>query len=158
MNLDLIHATQAYKEVIANLMQLYMYDFSVYIEMDVEEDGLFKAYAGLEDYWKDSVHKFPYLIRKEDKWVGFVLVQLLPSPQEHYSIAEFFVLQKYRRGGIGRTAAKRVFDLHKGQWLVHQRETNHPAQAFWRKVIHEYTKGRFLDRFEKGRRVQSFKN
>ena len=43
MNFELIYASQDYKNVIKNLMQFYIYDFSEYIHYDVEEDGLFKS-------------------------------------------------------------------------------------------------------------------
>jgi hypothetical protein len=30
----------------------------------VEENGLFKAYPDLEEYWKEDADKFPYELRK----------------------------------------------------------------------------------------------
>src|SRR6478736_6163623 len=75
MNFELIYAAQDYKDVIKNLIQFYIYDFSEYINFDVEEDGLFKAYPDLEAYWKERDNKFPYIIKKDEKYVGFVLVK-----------------------------------------------------------------------------------
>jgi len=49
-------------------------------------------------------------------------------------------------------------NLHKGHWEVHQKHTNKPAQMFWSKVVSEYTKGQFTDRFEDGKRIQNFEN
>ena len=136
-----------------------MYDFSEYISTDVEEDGLFAAYNNLEDYWKEPDNKFPYVIKKEEKYVGFVLIRLIEAGERNYfSIAEFFIMRKYRRQGIGKAIAEQVFDLHKGQWEVFQKESNKPAQIFWNKVINEYTKGQFKERFEDNKRIQDFKN
>ena len=159
MNAQLIKAPFRDKTIIKNLMQFYMYDFSEYISTDFEEDGLFAAYNNLEDYWKEPDNKFPYVIKKEEKYVGFVLIRLIEAGEcNYFSIAEFFIMRKYRRQGIGKAIAEQVFDLHKGQWEVFQKESNKPAQIFWNKVINEYTKGQFKERFENNKRIQDFKN
>ena len=80
------------------------------------------------------------------------------SITDSFSIAEFFILKKYRRTGIGKGVAKQIFDLHKGDWEVYQRENNLPARSFWIKVIDEYTQGQFLQALEHGRAIQNFRN
>ena len=62
-----------------------------------------------------------------------------------HSIAEFFILRKYRRQGIGQIVAHRIFDMFPGKWRVAQEERNFPAQAFWRKVVSRYTNGQFRE-------------
>ncbi|HEU5163893.1 MAG TPA: GNAT family N-acetyltransferase [Chitinophagaceae bacterium] len=159
MNFTLLRASEEYKAVIQNLMQFYIYDFSEYIKYDVEDNGLFAPYPNLNDYWQETSNKFPYIIKKDNKYVGFVLVKLIESQERMYfSIAEFFILKKYRRTGIGKAIAMMVFDLHKGQWEVFQKESNKPAQIFWKKVIEEYTKGQYKERSEDGKRIQNFEN
>jgi predicted acetyltransferase len=159
MSLKLIPASYEYKNAIKNLMQFYIYDFSEYVKCDVEDNGLFTDYHGLEEYWKDENHRFLYMIKKEEKYAGFVLVRFIESGERNYfSMAEFFVMKKYRREGIGRAIAGQVFGLHKGQWEVYQKESNKPAQVFWNKIIDEYTKGKFKERLENGRRIQHFEN
>ncbi|CAM3258716.1 GNAT family N-acetyltransferase [Paenibacillus taichungensis] len=156
MKFEIIQANKECKEVLANLMQFYIYDFSEFIKCDVEEDGLYGAYP-LEDYWIEKNHRFPYLIKQNNKYVGFVLVRLIETAErDYYSIAEFFILKKYRREGIGKAVAARIFDLYKGQWEVYQIEGNKSAQIFWNKTIDEYTKGQFKERIENGRRIQDF--
>ncbi len=136
-----------------------MYDFTEYVANDVEADGLFKAYAQLENYWTEEGHKFPYIIQKDKKYIGFVLVRYIETQKRKYfSITEFFIMKIYRHAGIGKTIAQQVFNLHKGQWEVHQRENNQPACVFWNKVINDYTKGRFTERVENGRVIQDFEN
>ena len=159
MSFKLIPANQEYKNVVSTLMQFYIYDFSEFVKCDVEEDGLYKAYPHLEEYWNEKNHRFPYIIMKDEKYIGFVLVRLIESEERNYfSIAEFFIMRKYRREGIGTSVAKQIFSLHKGQWEVYQKESNKPAQVFWTKVIDEYTKGQFKEHLEKERRVQTFEN
>jgi predicted acetyltransferase len=157
MNYDLILASKEYKNTIRNLMQFYIYDFSEFVQCDVEEDGLYGAYPYLEDYWKEEKHRFPYVIKQDKKYVGFVLVRFIELEERNYfSIAEFFIMKKYRKEGIGKAVAKQIFNLHRGQWEVYQLESNYPAQIFWNKVIDEFTKGKFKDRLENGRKIQDF--
>lgn len=159
MNFILLKASEEHKIVMQNLMQFYIYDFSEYIKYDVEDNGLFAPYSGLMSYWEGDNNKFPYIIKMNDKYVGFVLVRLISSHDRSYSsIAEFFILKKYRREGLGKAIAMEVFDLHKGHWEVYQKNSNKRAQIFWNKVISEYTKGQFKERLEDGKKIQIFEN
>jgi predicted acetyltransferase len=159
LNIQLLKATTEYQQVIRNLMQFYMYDFSGFTGSVLEPDGLFAEYPHLEDYWKEKNNRFPYLIKSDEKYIGFVLVRLIETEEKTYfSIAEFFVMQNYQRQGVGRIVAKMIFDLHQGQWEVFQMEVNKPAQRFWIEIIREYTRGEFLERIENNRTIQSFKN
>lgn len=158
MSFILLPATNDHRMVIENLVQFYIYDFSEYVNCDVEANGLFAPYPGLNDYWQQD-DKFPYIIMQEEKYIGFVLVKFIQAAERSYfSIAEFFIMKKYRQQGIGKAVAMQVFNLHRGQWEVYQRETNKPAQLFWHKVISAYTKDKFKERFENGKRIQDFEN
>jgi predicted acetyltransferase len=157
MNFKLVKASQDEISIMSHLIQFYIYDFSEFVERDVKEDGLFEPYPGLRDYWQEENHKFPYFIKQEKTYLGFVLVRRIETTEKNYfSMAEFFVMKRYRKKGLGRSIAQQVFDLHKGHWVVYQRETNKPAQIFWNKVIAEYTKGQFKERLEDGKRIQEF--
>lgn len=159
MNFKLIHASQVHKKIIENLMQFYIYDFSEFLKYDVEKDGRFEAYPNLEEYWDKRNDRFPYIVMKDEKYAGFVLVKFIESEERKYfSIAEFFILKKYRLEGIGKEVAKQIFSLHKGSWEVYQKESNKPAQVFWNKSINEYTKGKFKERLENGRKIQNFES
>lgn len=148
-----------YQDIIKNLMQFYIYDFSEFIACDVEADGLFEPYQQLDTYWKEPNHRFPWLIKAGDKYAGFVLVRLVETTDGNYfSIAEFFILKKYRRQGMGAKVAAQIFDQYKGKWQVYQKETNKPAQQFWRSVIDDYTNGMFEEKPGEGRITQYFDN
>jgi len=138
-------------------MQFYMYDFSSFVSLDVTENGLFPPYLQLDTYWQEDKTRFSYIIQKDDKYIGFALVRLIATEEKHhYSMAEFFILRRYRREGLGTAIAKQIFNLHQGQWEVFQKESNEPAQVFWKKVINEYSSGNFTERFEDGKRIQIF--
>jgi predicted acetyltransferase len=143
MNIELTVATQADIPVMQNLMQLYLYDFTEFDNADPDAQGLY-SYEYLPLYWIEP-ERHPFLIRVEGQWAGFVLVRKVieSGVQPYYSIAEFFVMRKYRRQGVGRQAAHMTFDRFPGRWIVAQEETNRPAQTFWRKIIAEYTNGAF---------------
>ncbi|MHC4192376.1 MAG: GNAT family N-acetyltransferase, partial [Planctomycetota bacterium] len=65
------------------------------------------------------------------------------TTQERFCIAEFFIMRKYRRKGIGREVAHRVFGMFGPLWEVQQTKDNTVAQAFWGNVVSEYTGGDF---------------
>jgi predicted acetyltransferase len=77
-------------------------------------------------------------------------------------VAEFFVMRKYRRQGVGEQVATLIFDMFPGKWEIQETTKNLSAQAFWRKVIGRYTGGRFGEIFLNDDRwhgpVQSFDN
>jgi hypothetical protein len=52
-----------------------------------------------------------------------------------FDMAEFFVMRKYERRGIGRQAAIDLFHRFPGPWQVRQQQTNPLATSFWRSVI-----------------------
>jgi predicted acetyltransferase len=157
VDFQLIKAQPEHKQVMENLMQLYIYDFTEFLDFDVQDNGLFEAYPYLDNYWKETNHRFPYLIMQDKRIIGFVLVRFMASEKrQYYSVAEFFVMKKYRRTGIGTAVAKAILGLHKGQWAIFQSVNNVPAQVFWRKVIADVTKGQFSERIEFGRTFQDF--
>ncbi len=132
------------KSVLHNLMELCQHDYSEFGGEEVNAHGLF-GYRYLDYYWTEA-GRYPYFVRVNGKLAGFVLVRTLEmghSPT--YSLAEFFILRKYRRQGVGRLAACRAFDLFPGVWRVHQETENLPAQAFWHEVIGRYTGGKFAE-------------
>ncbi len=132
------------KIILRNLMQLYQYDFSELSGEDINEYARFE-YNYLDYYWTEE-KRFPYLIRVEDKIAGFVLVNdhLLSNHNgEARSLAEFFILRKFRRRGIGSQVAKKIFSSHSGPWEVTTLEYNKAAISFWTKTISDYTNGKF---------------
>ncbi|HSH79923.1 MAG TPA: hypothetical protein VLA19_15460 [Herpetosiphonaceae bacterium] len=62
-----------------------------------------------------------------------------------HNIAEFFVLRKWRRLGIGRRVAFDLFERFPGGWEIAEERLNAAAQAFWRSIVGEYTGGYFTE-------------
>jgi predicted acetyltransferase len=145
MDIDVRQASLEEKSVLRHLLELYNYDFSEFDGADLDAHG-FYGYGRLDHYWTEP-GRYPFLVRADGKLAGLVLVRTLDTPAvpPTRSIAEFFILKKYRRRGVGRAAARRVFDLFPGRWHVSQIANNHPAQAFWRRVIVAYTHGDYQE-------------
>ena len=139
MEARIVPATYEDKLVVRNLMELYCYDFSEFDGADVDSHGLY-GYAHLDAYWTEE-HRSPFLIRVADQWAGFALVMDIEGAQRSWVhwMAEFFVMRKYRRQGVGRIAAWQLFDAFPGTWQVAQLGQNGPARQFWRTVIGRYT-------------------
>jgi predicted acetyltransferase len=126
--------------IIANLMQLYLHDFSEFAAIgtdhgEVAADGRF-VYDWLGSYWQDA-GRVPLTIQADGQLAGFTLVNrwsALNRPLDQ-SVAEFFVLRKYRRAKVGSRAAKLLFERFPGRWEVPVAWYNKPALAFWRKSV-----------------------
>lgn len=104
-----------------------------------------EEYKYLDSYWQKP-DRYPYFINVDSKVVGFVLVNdhaLLKEGAKN--IAEFYIKQEFRKLGIGKLSAKKVFDLFPGKWEVRELEENIPARIFWRNVISEYTNGNYQE-------------
>ena len=105
----------------------------------------------------DSSH--PLIILKNDRPVGFALVSR-PSRRQRatidFRLAEFFIKTSERRLGIGREAALLIFNRFNGTWEVSEFLFNKPAVAFWRRVVTEFTRGKFRETTAQGEVHQVF--
>jgi predicted acetyltransferase len=148
MNVDVevIPISEREQSVLRHLIDLYAYDFSELLHLDVEDDGRF-AFPAVTPYWTDP-WRHPFFIRVAGKLAGFALVHersALSGADGIRDMAEFFVLRRYRRQGVGEHAARAIFARFPGPWEVRQRPANVAAVTFWRRVIDRYTAGRFRD-------------
>ncbi|MEH2380733.1 MAG: GNAT family N-acetyltransferase [Nostoc sp.] len=142
--MEVLSASIDDKPLIQQMMELYQYDFSEFENKHLNEHGYF-GYPYLDYYWVES-DRYPFIVRVGGKLAGFVLVnQYTYIPGSQYSIAEFFILRRYRQQGIGKNVAFQIFDRFCGKWEIHQLTTNVVARKFWRRVIGEYTAGKFTE-------------
>ncbi|MGZ6926149.1 MAG: GNAT family N-acetyltransferase [Acidimicrobiia bacterium] len=126
---DVAPATADEEPVLRRLLELYSHDFSERTGADVADDGTF-GWRHLERYWTEP-DRHPFLVRVDGRLAGFALVWS-GSPHD---MAEFFVMRKYRRGGVGTDAARAVFARFPGEWQTRQQFENEGAIAFWRRSI-----------------------
>lgn len=156
---SLVPADRSQLPVFEELWQLYMYDFSEFLEVgdaaaDVDEQGLYAYEFDFRRYW-ERMGYWAYLARLRERIAGFVLVsdriRFRNGPGRY--IDEFFVLRRYRRRGIGRALAFQTFDTYRGYWEIAEIPGNTPAQTFWRRVIGAYANGRFEETITPEREV-----
>ena len=139
-------AAESERTALENLWQLYAYDFSAIVGLELGDDGRFEG-RPLGAYWVDA-WRHPFLLRVDGRLAGFALVHTrshLTGADDVADMAEFFVARRYRRRGVGRRAAVAAFERFRGKWEVRERATNTAATAFWRGVIGEFTGGDYED-------------
>jgi len=143
---SLISVTQASRVALDNLMQLYVHDWSELLPMDVGADGRFPTPA-LDPYFREDDHH-AFMIEADEQVAGFVLVvsrSRITGTAGVHDMAEFFVLRRYRRQGVGLAAAAAAFARFAGPWEVRQRDENVAAIAFWRRAIDRFAAGCFQE-------------
>ncbi len=144
MRIELFEARREDEPTLANLLQLYLHDFTDWAEWDVEADGRYDTFD-LDECW-DNPARHPYFIVVEGHLGGFAIVDrgsAVSDDADVWDMAEFFVMRKYRRRGVGGEIARRLFALYPGRWEVRQMAGNVSAQAFWRRTIAAWTDGRY---------------
>jgi len=73
-----------------------------------------------------------------------------------YRMAEFFISRPQRRLGVGRLAVPLILDRFAGSWEITEYLRNPGAVNFWRRVVAQYTRGRYDERVANGEVRQAF--
>ncbi len=136
---EVIPASAEQSPILANLLELYVHDFSAFLDVELGLDGRF-GYPNLDLYWSKP-GRHPFLIRVDGKIAGFLLVKKGSEFSGNHSVldmAEFFILRRYRRQGIGTEVAHQVWRQFPGPWEVRVMPANGPALEFWRRAIAEF--------------------
>lgn len=103
MDLEVVVAAPEEQPILARLMELYVHDFSEFLQVEIRDDGLF-GYPHFSRYWTEPDRR-PLLIRVSGKLAGFVLIRR-HEPEKLWDVAEFFVLRGHRNaGGASHLAA-----------------------------------------------------
>jgi predicted acetyltransferase len=138
---DVVRAEPADRALIEGLFQFYVYDFSEFQaaespDFDLNGEARFDPYPALDQYWSDPAC-IPLLIRFLGRPVGFALVNAFAHSGGvcDHSMAEFFVMRKYRREAVGAIAVSEILQSHPGRWEVAIARRNDGALAFWPRVL-----------------------
>jgi predicted acetyltransferase len=134
---QLVRAPAGQRELLAHLLELYSHDLSGIFGLAVGEDGRF-GYPRLDQYWAFPETHHPFVFRYGGSVAGFALVTRgspVTTDPSDLDMAEFFVLRRYRRMGVGRQAACALWGALPGRWIVRVSEANLPGMAFWESVI-----------------------
>lgn len=125
--------------LLQNLYSLYLHEMSLFTDtLDINADGLFD-FEELESLW--NVDGFaPFFIKESDKIVGFILLLQRPLLKKEcdFAVNDFFILNPYKRRGIGKEAIKTLFHMKKGKFFVIQLEKNQRAVLFWKNIYDSF--------------------
>ena len=145
MKVDLVKVEEKDRDILYRLLEYSLYDGSQYIDNDIDENAVF-PYTYFDNYFKDNDRE-AYFIKCNDTLVGFTMLnkhlKVLEKGDNNYSVAEFLIMPRARRHHIGKIAAYKVFDLHKGNYEVQPMDNNPIAKSFWDNVINSYTEGNY---------------
>lgn len=141
---QLLPGTENQLPLLENLWNLYLHDFTDYLDEEVDEQGRYAFDYDMRRYF-NAPGFWPYVPRVAGRIAGFALVssRIYQRRGEGRQVDEFFILRRYRRKGIGRSVAFQMYDTYRGYWETAAIGPNVPAQHFWRRVIGDYTDGRF---------------
>src|ERR1700751_1985001 len=103
-DLELIRAGVEHQSALANLLELYIHEFSELVPIDVGDDGT-----------------------------------ELSGDGEAWDMAEFFLLRRYRRRGIGTQLAEKVWLHCPGRWQIRVMDKNILARKVWEASLTKFT-------------------
>ncbi|HXQ12977.1 MAG TPA: GNAT family N-acetyltransferase [Caulobacteraceae bacterium] len=139
-DIEVRQAEPGERVALENMFQLYVHDFSEqwwdrpYGEL--ENNGRFGDDQFFDPYWEEQQH-IPLLIRLDGNLVGFALLDASShsGADVDRDMAEFFVVRKHRRGGVGTAAAHAIFTAYPGRWEAAVARRNTGALPFWRNAV-----------------------
>ena len=101
-----------------------------------------------------------FIVLREQEPVGFAVVQRSHvgsgESKRHYRLSEFFIRKPFRNKGVGRGAAMLIFARYAGEWTVPEQSRNPRAIKFWRRVVSEFTNGKYREKSGQGEIAHSF--
>ena len=159
--LEVVPALPDQQPILANLLELYIHDFSEFCKLELGPDGRF-GYPNLPLYWSEPDRR-PLLVRMDGELIGFALVKSgseISGTASVWDMAEFFVRRGYRCRGIGTKIAHEIWRQFPGPWEVRVMQSNRSAHRFWQRAITRFrgkvTHSRRLEKANQSWRIFSF--
>jgi predicted acetyltransferase len=145
------------EKVLKNLLQLYLHNISAYFPMPFNSESGVYDYDDISKYIEKDENSIAYFIKYEENIAGFILLDKI---EEFNIVQEMFVMNNYKRTGIGKNAVKQLFNKYHGNWEIKSLPCSEQAEKFWVSVVKEYTKNNFDVKYvgKYNRAVISFDN
>lgn len=137
--IELVAATSEQQPILANLIELYAYDFSEFSAVRIQADGRF-GYPLLPLYWQEP-NRFPFLVKVDGNLAGLALIKQgseISGDLHIWDVAEFFIMRGYRKHGVGRQVAHQIWRKFPGRWEVRVTPRNLDGQSFWQRAISSF--------------------
>jgi predicted acetyltransferase len=125
------------RDVLWHYLQFYIYDMSQFTGARPNK-GVF-AYGPFDAYWHGDEGRSAWWLKLGGEIAGFALVRL-DERDGRREIAEFFVLNRWRRRGAGLAFARALLARWPGPWKLHELANNVGAIAFWRCVLEGFAR------------------
>jgi predicted acetyltransferase len=133
-------ATPEQQPILANLLELYVHDFSEFHPVVMGADGRY-GYKGLEEYWSVP-DRYAFLFTVDGSLAGLALIKKgseITRDPSVWDVHEFFILRGFRKRGIGSAAAHEIWRRFQGRWEVRVMKSNVSALRFWQRAISTFT-------------------
>jgi len=137
MNIELIKVNSNKKELLENLLQLYLHDISYYFPIEFDNNTCKYKY-NLSSYFNNN---YAYFITNNNEIAGFILID--DNSNNNYEISEIFILNNYKNKDIGKETIYKIFNKYKGNWTIKAVPNSNIAESFWDKVIYNYTNNNY---------------
>ena len=133
MEITLERAQEEKRDTLFRLLQYSLFEESMTDLNDMNDDALFD-YPWFDAYFIEEEREAYFIRQRETNLLlGFAMVR--QHEDGRHSIAEFLVIPKYRRQGVGLQAAENCFALHDGLWEVKPAYGSEQARRFWQHAI-----------------------
>jgi predicted acetyltransferase len=120
------------RDVLWRYLQFYIYDMSRFTGAQ-PDNGVF-PYRHFDAYWREDERRSAWWAKVGGEIAGFALVRF-DAGEGCHEIAEFFVVNRWRRRGVGLAFARQLLGRFPGLWRLHELANNGGAIAFWRCVL-----------------------
>ena len=127
---EIVEVAASERDALWRYLQFYIYDMTQFTGAQAE-DGVF-AYRFFNDYLQKGPGRGAFWAKVGGEIAGFALVKVDGDCQE---VAEFFIVRRWRRRGIGHAFARQLLHRSPGPWKLHELANNTAAIAFWRRVL-----------------------
>ena len=138
-DVEIIAASPEQEPVLANMLELYIHDFSEFMDLKLGPDGRF-GYEDLHLYWKEA-NRYPFLVMADGHLAGFVFVRggsAISDDADVWDMAEFFIVRGFRRHGVGTQTTQEIWKKFPGKWEVRVTDRNEKARNFLDRTIGEF--------------------
>lgn len=124
------------------LKELSQFDSTI----EFDSDGT-PIYNWFDNYWEEK-ERYPFLLCVENKFAGLALIREVGIKK--YEIAEFYVIEEYRKDGNALWFASQIVKMFDGTFLFSTRIENKRAIRFWDKFVvqFDYNKSEIKDSYK----------
>ena len=102
------------REILNNLLEYYQYDFNIFYDDDLNKNGRFEFIK--TDKYFNKLGNQAFFVMVDEKYAGFILISNDTVYEKNaWSIEEFWIMPKYRKGMFCFQVLKKLVNKIKGK-------------------------------------------